>query len=733
MKTILLLTQAGELQSAFVEALGQYASVVPLSPPAEQTRAAFDKLFATWRPLADAVILDAVSLGESARWAIESLTSGAAPASVCVRVTPMQRNVYALPSHWLVFTDTDPVEQVDRTLRSTLELREAQTKLQRIESPLPARPLQVPVVAGPTVADSHRYREALKALAGTLGQRPTREALLKEFLRVVRELLGIGRISLFTRRGDELVLTTSVGVRQDLAARVRLTLTEGIGAVLAGSGVILRSSMAEAEALREFGILGTEVAVPMLDDDQLVGVLTAGQKLTGESLANDELELIYHLLGHLALTLRNQQLQEQAAGQELFLRDVLGNLHTGVVIVSADQRIMHVNRLARELLELDETEQVGQAASRLPSRVAAVLFEALQTGQRIPQREVTTARAKRLVGISAARIASAAGDVAVALIEDLSQVKLQQAAARELEERELFTRISYRLSHELKNSLVSIKIFGQLLPERHGDKEFREQFSNVVVNEVNRVDVLVNNLTFFAQPLGLVYEELVLSELIEACLKNLGPEFARKKLAQVIAMGDRSAEEGGPPVVTVKRNFSHKVAKVQGDRIRLMQAIENVMRNAVQAMPNGGRLSINTVDVAATEVPDGKLPAGGLVRVEFVDTGEGIALDDLRRVTEPFVTTRNVGVGLGLTIVKKILDRHSGWLELDSMLGRGTTVRFWLPVTMQPHPEDKLLAQLARSGSVSEFFSGETSDEQQNRLAQVLEDQRRRRPPVSGV
>jgi len=295
------------------------------------------------------------------------------------------------------------------------------------------------------------------------------------------------------------------------------------------------------------------------------------------------------------------------------------------------------------------------------------------------------------------------------------------------------TQLTPTLITELKNSLVSIKIFGQLLPERHGDKEFREQFSNVVVNEVNRVDVLVNNLTFFAQPLGLVYEELVLSELIEACLKNLGPEFARKKLAQVIAMGDRSAEEGGPPVVTVKRNFSHKVAKVQGDRIRLTQAIENVMRNAVQAMPNGGRLSINTADVGATEVPDGKLPAGGLVRVEFVDTGEGIALDDLRRVTEPFVTTRNVGVGLGLTIVKKILDRHSGWLELDSMLGRGTTVRFWLPVTMQPHPEDKLLAQLARSGSVSEFFSGETSDEQQNRLAQVLEDQRRRRPPVTGV
>jgi hypothetical protein len=78
----------------------------------------------------------------------------------------------------------------------------------------------------------------------------------------------------------------------------------------------------------------------------------------------------------------------------------------------------------------------------------------------------------------------------------------------------------------------------------------------------------------------------------------------------------------------------------------------------------------------------------------------------LRRVTEPFVTTRNVGVGLGLTIVKKIVERHSGRLLMDSMLGRGSTMTVLLTVAMQAHPEDKLLAQLAKSGA-GEFVSGE--------------------------
>jgi hypothetical protein len=71
-------------------------------------------------------------------------------------------------------------------------------------------------------------------------------------------------------------------------------------------------------------------------------------------------------------------------------------------------------------------------------------------------------------------------------------------------------------------------------------------------------------------------------------------------------------------------------------------------------------------------------------------------LEHLRSVTEPFVTTRNVGVGLGLTIVKKIVARHCGRLEIDSLLGRGTTVVMVLPVKAQPHPEDALLAQLAK-------------------------------------
>jgi signal transduction histidine kinase len=171
-------------------------------------------------------------------------------------------------------------------------------------------------------------------------------------------------------------------------------------------------------------------------------------------------------------------------------------------------------------------------------------------------------------------------------------------------------------------------------------------------------------------------------------------------------------------VVTVKKNFAHKFARLEGDRIRLLQAFEHVLRNAVQSMPQGGRLTISTTDAQRTDFLDGNMPAGGGVRLEWQDTGGGIALEDLRRVTEPFVTTRNVGVGLGLTIVKKIVERHGGRLEIDSLLGRGTTIVMVLPLKAQPHPEDDLLRENLRTETSSPPPGAEDTAVVRNRIAE---------------
>ncbi len=107
------------------------------------------------------------------------------------------------------------------------------------------------------------------------------------------------------------------------------------------------------------------------------------------------------------------------------------------------------------------------------------------------------------------------------------------------------------------------------------------------------------------------------------------------------------------------------------------------------------RLTISAAEAEAKDFPENKLPEGGGLRLEWQDNGEGIALDNLPHVTEPFVTTRNIGVGLGLTIVKRIVERHGGRLIVDSTQGVSTKVTLVLPRKAQPQLEDHLVEESA--------------------------------------
>lgn len=736
MNATLLLTDSAETRRGLSELLTGHASVVPVPPPDEPSREKFDALFATWLRLVDSVIIDAVALGEMTRWAVESLATGAQSRPVVIRLSPAQRNQYSLPDHWLVVQDTDSPEQLRQAIHNFYELHATKARLSR----QPALPTAEPVRPSTTPMESYRYRDALKNLSRLLGQRNRSGDLPVEFLRIVREFLGVGKLAIFTRplegglfavesapAHSQLTSACSDGVSPQVIEHLRLSLDAGIGGYLAREVRILRRREAAADPRieREFELLGTEVAVPMFDNDQLLGVLTFSGKITGEPVTNEELELVYQLASQFSQAMRNGQLSERVAAQQRLMGEVLSHVHSGVLVVDQRERIVAINDRLRSLLEMSAEPLVGKELGRIPGRVADVLFEVLSGGDANVDREVLMPRSNRPLRVRATRFeeTDSGQAVVVALVEDLTQEKLQLAREREIADKEFLMRLAFRLSHELKNSLVSIKIFAQLLPERFSEKEFREQFGTVVTNEVNRVDVLVNNLTFFSHPLALVHEPVVLTDLLESCIKNITNEFGRKQLAQLVAVGSKPSEEAaGVPVVMLKKNLAHKFARLEGDKLRLMQAFEHVLRNAVQAMAAGGRLAVSTNDALPADFPNGEVPAGGAIKIDFQDSGEGISLPDLQRMTEPFVTTRNVGVGLGLTIVKKIVERHGGRLELESMLGRSTTVTIVLPVQAQPHPEDALMNEITKQAGRVEDQGG--SADAPSRLPKSLGQER---------
>jgi GAF domain-containing protein len=468
MKTALLLTNSAETQRLLTDILGEKTNIVLLPLPSEPSRQRFDGLFSTWLRLVDAVILDAVSLGETTRWAMESLASSRLEENqaVVMRATAAQQTLYSVPEDWLVVSDVDSADRLKQALGTFFELRDAQSKLKRADAviarqrqaaaPVPAVASQSRPVAAPThlpslapAFDAYRYRGALKDLSRILSQYVSEGELVSEFLRLVRELLGIGKAAIFTRRvpsdlfagpptagGEQFVVARSTGLALHLVEHFRLSADSGIVSYLTREArILLRAQVTDSLALdydpevaREFDTLGADVAVPIFDEDQLWGVLTFSGKITGEPLTNQELELVYYLMGQLAQAIRNLRLRERVASQQRFVNEVLAHVQTGVVVVGQNNRILTVNHRACELLDIEEKSVVGQDIRRLPGRVADVVFEVLQTGGDIRQREVVLPRGHRPLGISATRfdmgadshVAGGEGLIAVALIEDLS-------------------------------------------------------------------------------------------------------------------------------------------------------------------------------------------------------------------------------------------------------------------------------------------------------------------------
>jgi signal transduction histidine kinase len=213
------------------------------------------------------------------------------------------------------------------------------------------------------------------------------------------------------------------------------------------------------------------------------------------------------------------------------------------------------------------------------------------------------------------------------------------------------------LAHEIRNPLVSIKTFTQLLPERMEDEEFRNYFLKVASGEIDRLTTLINELLGFARP----SEPNLQGEDVNAIIEKI--EFlivteARKKN------------------ITISKDFMANLPSVNVDAEQIKQVLLNILLNAIQAIPGEGKVWIETrvVQVLREEATE------RFVQIEVRDNGVGISKENLDRVFDPFFSTRPDGSGLGLAISYQIIHEHGGFIDLESEVGKGTSFRVNLPL-----------------------------------------------------
>lgn len=318
-----------------------------------------------------------------------------------------------------------------------------------------------------------------------------------------------------------------------------------------------------------------------------------------------------------------------------------------------------------------QDDSVGRPHNILPGAGVCAAMNALQVTRIVPHHNKdrliafsVLGKAQRSAGdtvlgesvlVALAQIATNALDTVV-LHEDLHRSHTLMKRTDRLKSLET---IAGGFAHEIRNPLTSIKTFIQLAPERRDDPQFIQDFSKVVLDDVHRIERLIQEILDYARYMEPLLTEEDLNAIVASCLYFI----------------DVKADSYG---IKIEKELASDLPRVMLDRQQIKQVLLNLFLNALAAMEkSGGKLRVQTRKLLK---PEGKVWA----HVEIEDTGEGIQDTNLEHIFDPFFTTKHEsgeheGTGLGLTIVHQIIQEHHGEILVKSSVGVGTTFFVSLP------------------------------------------------------
>lgn len=255
-----------------------------------------------------------------------------------------------------------------------------------------------------------------------------------------------------------------------------------------------------------------------------------------------------------------------------------------------------------------------------------------------------------------ARLRTRIGLTEAELDKALGQLKSTLEAAARSEHLAALGRLAAGVAHEIRTPLTSLKLFLQAAREEIAVSPEHGEDYGVAMQQVRRIETTINHFLDFARPSEPVLVEMDFARLIDDALLVVQPRANQQE-------------------VEVRKSIAPGLPKVEGDMRQLGEALVNLLVNALEAMPNKGRLTI----AVTPQTHEPGSPERPWVRIDVADTGSGIRPENLPRLFDPFYTTKASGSGLGLAIVQGTVQRHGGTISVRSEMGVGTTFSICLP------------------------------------------------------
>ena len=404
---------------------------------------------------------------------------------------------------------------------------------------------------------------------------------------------------------------------------------------------------------------GVEVLVTLGRRGQLLGLVLLGPRRSGDAYFKNDLGFVEAVADLASIALENALLYRQRIQMLEYSDRLLESLDSAVVAIDVDGRITSFNPAATKLLGLSD-EYHGALMHVLPSEIGWALVLALSGGWHPREVEVTIDHVVRgilHVIISTAVLHDDEKRVSGALVvvTDLSAVKALERNQRRVEHLAIMARFYAGIAHEIRNPLAAISNLIAMLPDRFDDPEYRDTAVRLLPMEVARIVRLADRLRLMAPSEG--------GKLSVVSIPPL--------LHDIVAIHSPTAHE---QQVKIELHCAEDLPKIHGDPGQLVQLFVNLLRNAVEAMPDGGTITIEA------DRPKGRVGTDSVV-VRVIDEGVGIDPTVRPKIFDPFFTTKPSGTGLGLSICREIADFHRARLALvpRSLIDGGTAAEVEFP------------------------------------------------------
>ena len=512
-----------------------------------------------------------------------------------------------------------------------------------------------------------RFQSVLAQIGALAVSDAPAQELMNAAVRLTAVALDVDLCKILIPRepGDHLYVMAGVGLRVDLIGKLTIeggTHSQAGYAIRERLPVVVRDLRKEtrftpSKLLTEHGGIAG-MCVPMLVEDRVYGVMTAHSKRVRDFTDNEQ-EFMCAVANTVGTVLERRR---RADTQMDFYHRLVMFAQDGIMLTDTNGLILEWNPALERMTGWTCEEAVGQRPAILKSGKHSPefyhrLWQAISSGQPFVDRFINRRKdgSEFLVWESVSPVKDPDGTTRyyMAILTDLSDREQMLEALRHTEQVKLVGQLAGGILHEVRNPLIGLGSLATHLADQDTLPQAARDRCRLIAREAARIDDLLESHLGQLRPRPFEIAPCDLSALLDDTLTLLYPNLMKHR-------------------VSVKKNIAADLPLAEVSRAHILQVCLNIVMNAIDAMPNGGELTV-------TIRPETKRGTGLLLTL--ADSGQGIPPEDLQRIYEPFFTSGKAkGVGLGLTVTRDIIDRHGGQLLIHNQSGSGAAVDIWLPL-----------------------------------------------------